>query len=665
MQTRAKEIPMKNVRRTDVPEPEPIHEGLDALVDSWIGRWKSRKVHSNRLWERAQTCQRAYNSEIKELHPNALRVQLNEKHLELRRLGNRWAESFEAALPVIVGAAKHTLKIEPYCSQMMGALALAGATLTEMATGEGKTLTIALAAVAAGWSGRPVHIITANDYLAQRDAKTLHALYEYCGLTVASVTSQMKSEERRAAYRASVVYCTGKELVADFLRDRILLGDFAYAPRRNVEAMKGYISQRLAVLRGIHIAFVDEADNQLIDEAVTPLIISRSDENSNIEVSTLAAYRVANTILEESDYQLNLRHKEVRMNDSAREKISEWCADKDGMLGASEWMIDLVKTALQAKHFFVRGKQYVVQEDALVIVDEFTGRLMPGRSWRLGLHQAVEAKEKLDISMPSETLARLSFQRFYRLFRHLAGITGTAREAALEFWRVYRLPFIVVPRHKPNKRVDNPPYIYATDTAKRNALVEEVIRVSLEGRPVLVGTRSVAVSEQIAEMLRTQNIDCMILNAARHADEAQIISMAGREGLVTIATNMAGRGTDILIDKRVEKLGGLHVVLSEPHESPRVDRQLMGRAGRQGELGTTSLYVSTEDEVIQRSLSKFVNKYYAFRYRHNVNKPGRGKRMLKSAQRKAERKGLIRRMIVLRQDAEMGKQLMNRSLDRI
>lgn len=648
---------MRDVRRTDVPAPEATPAGLDAWADRWVGRWKSRRIYSKRLWEQAGRCEAAYQAEFQGMVANQLRRHLHQSQMDLRRLGNRWASGFEEVLPAVVAAARHALGIEPYRTQIMGALALSRSSLTEMATGEGKTLTIALAAVAAGWSGRPVHIITANDYLASRDAKNLHAFYEFCGLNVASVSSEMGPEERRRAYRASVVYCTGKELVADFLRDRILLGDKSYAPLRSIGRLRHSIRQTQTVLQGIHTAFVDEADNQLIDEAVTPLIISRPDEGQQIETATLAAHRLAASFLPGEDYNLDERKKDISLTEVGRTRVQRWTESQEGLLSAPSWVSDLVVTALQARHFFIKGKQYVVIESQIVIVDEFTGRQMPGRSWRLGLHQAVEAKEQLEISMPSETMARLSFQRFYRLFRHLSGITGTAREAAEEFWRIYRLPLIEVPRHRPNQRVDLPTRAFSCVDEKMDALVSEVERVRGEGRPVLLGTRSVATSEQLAELLERRKVSCRVLNAARDEDEAVIIAMAGRAGCVTIATNMAGRGTDILIDRAVARAGGLHVIVSEPHESRRVDRQLMGRAGRQGEPGSTVRFVSMEDEVVQRYLPHFVlvllRSLKCWRF------------AMRWAQRKAERMSRNRRLIVLISDEKMGKQLMGRSLDRI
>lgn len=648
---------MRDVQRTDIPELDPIPEGLDAWVDSWLGRWHSRSIFSKQLWQVAGSCESKYRAEILDLNESALRKSLHTQHNELRRLGNRWAEGFEEALPALAGAARRSLGIEPYRTQLMGALALARGTLAEMATGEGKTLTIALAAAAAGWSGRPVHVITANDYLAKRDAENLAVFYRFCGLSVAAIEADMDPLARRTAYQASVVYCTGKELVADFLRDRILLGDHAEASLRSVARLSGGLAATRSVLRGIHTAFVDEADNQLIDEAVTPLIISRQVENGNIRDATLGAYRVAASFLPGEDYSLNDRQKDIELTKQGREKVDKWCGEQEGLLAAKSWMADLIVTALQARHYFNEGSQYVIDEGKLVIVDEFTGRKMPGRSWRLGLHQAVEAKESLEISTPSETLARLSFQRFYRLFRHLSGISGTAREAAIEFWRIYRLPFIEVPRHRPNMRVDEPLLLFPTEQSKRDAIVQQVVDLKSSERPILVGTRSIASSERIAQELRHRGVDCHILNAVRHSEEASIIAMAGHARRVTIATNMAGRGTDIKIDRKTAEAGGLHVIVCELHESKRVDRQLMGRAGRQGDPGTTARFASEEDELFLRYLPGWLRVPMTF--------IGLNRIAFNWAQLKAERKSRNQRLIVLRQDSEMSERLMNRNLDRI
>lgn len=660
------ELPMRDVRRTEVPSPPEVPKGLDAIVNKCIGSYRSKKRHSRELWEAAGRCQASYQ-EIRGIPDKELRAKVRYHHAHVRRLGGRWKEGFDDALPVLVELARRSFGLEAYRNQMMGAMALARGAQVEMATGEGKTLTIALAAAAAGWSGRPLHVVTANDYLARRDAEELQVFYKACGLHSAAIQVDMKPHERREVYEAPIVYCTGKELVADLLRDRILLGNFADPARRNVLRLSGYTpTQQHTVLRGIYTAFVDEADNQLIDEAVTPLIISRKDENSLIEEASERSEELAASLLPGEHYELNNRYREARLIEAGMARVAEWCENQTGFLSAKDWMCDLVNQALQARHYFLKDKQYVIVDGKIVIVDEFTGRPMPGRSWRLGLHQAVEAKEQLEVSKPSETLARLSFQRFYRLFRHLSGITGTAAESRHEFWGVYALPFVEVPRHRPNQRRDATPCFFSDEAAKWRAIVEEIKLLHAKERPVLVGTRSVAASEHLARLLEQENLTCSILNAVRHEQEAAIIRLAGAECSVTIATNMAGRGTDIRLAGRVVKIGGLHVILSEGHESGRVDRQLMGRAGRQGDPGSTSRYVSIEDELIQRFSLRPVREITHFWLRSGL--PGAqfcARMCFRWAQFRAEGKSLRQRMSVMRQDAEMSKKLMVSTIDKI
>lgn len=666
MKYAASELPMRDVRRTEVPSPPEVPKGLDAVVNNVIGRYRSRKRNSRELWVAAGRCQLAFH-EVRGISDKELKAKVRAHQAIIRRLGGRWQEGFDEALPVLVEQARRSLGLEAYRTQMMGAMALARGTLVEMATGEGKTLTIALAAAAAGWSGRPLHVVTANDYLARRDAEELQVFYKACGLHAAAIQVDMQPHERREVYEAPIVYCTGKELVADFLRDRILLGNFADPVRRNAMRLSGYTpTQQHTVLRGIYTAFVDEADNQLIDEAVTPLIISRKDENALIEEASERAGELAATLLPGEHYELNNRYREARLIEAGRARVAEWCERQTGFLSATDWMCDMVNQALQARHYFLKDKQYVIVDGKIVIVDEFTGRPMPGRSWRLGLHQAVEAKERLEVSKPAETLARLSFQRFYRLFRHLSGITGTARESRHEFWGVYALPFIEVPRHRPNQRRDAAPRFFGDETAKWRAIVAEIKAMHALGRAVLVGTRSVAASEHLARLLEKEKLGCSILNAVRHEHEAAIIRLAGAESSITIATNMAGRGTDIRLAGKVVKLGGLHVILSEGHESRRVDRQLMGRAGRQGDPGSTSCYVSLEDELIQRFSLRPISALTDFWLGSGL--PGAtivARFCFRRAQSRAEKKSLRQRILVMRQDAEMSKKLMVGTLDKI
>lgn len=651
--------PRVEARRTEIPHLEEVPQGFDGLVHDAIGRWKSRRGQSRRLWELSESIE-ARVDDLRKVSERQLRSLMHKQRLAVRRSGARWSEELPASLPLVVEAARRTVGLRAYRTQIMGALSIGEGFLAEMGTGEGKTLTIALAAAVGAWTGRPCHVITANDYLAVRDSEQFGLFFNLCGLQTASVTGEIEGEERGQRYLADVVYCTGKELVADFLRDQIILGPLADSTRRAALRLSGRLVRPIpTVLRGLHIAIVDEADNQLIDEAVTPLIISRKEENEVLREACSEAEKCAATLLPGEDYELNERHKDIRLLEAGRQRIREWCRGKNGFLSAVDWMSDLVSQSLQARHFFLRDKQYVMVEGKVVIVDEFTGRLMPGRSWRLGLHQAVEAKEEAELSSPSETLARLSFQKFYRFFPHLAGITGTGRESAREFWRLYQLPLVEVPRHRPDVRRDWPSRFFHRESDKWEAVIDEIAAIHGEGRPILIGTRSVSASEHLASLLSKREMVYSLLNAVRNNQEAAIIAEAGEKGAITIATNMAGRGTDVMIKNSVRELGGLHVMLTEAHESGRIDRQLRGRAGRQGDPGTTRLFVSFEDELIQRFLDP-VSTWLVERW-IRAGLPGQNwilRGAAAWAQWRAERKSRRQRFMVMRQDAEMAKSII-------
>jgi preprotein translocase subunit SecA len=651
--------PSADARRTEVKIPEKVVLGLDGLVCDSQGKWKGRSAISRQIWEQAGILH-AEAMELDELAPGQLKNRLREARMAVRRQGTNWRKELHNVLPIVVEAARRTTGLRAYRTQVAGALGIGECSLVEMATGEGKTLTIALAAAVAGWSGKPCHVITANDYLASRDARNLARFYELCGLSVGAVTAQEQGQDRRQQYLASVVYTTGKELVADFLRDQLALGDLSAARRRAVTRLRGFTTgENMTVLRGLSTAIIDEVDNQLIDEAVTPLIISRHQENEVLSAACFAAERYAAGLLPGEDYSINERHREIELMDSGREKVHACCEGQKGFLGARAWMVDLVIRALEARHFYLNGKQYVMMDGKVVIVDEFTGRLMPGRSWRLGVHQAVEAKEASEPTPPSETLARLSFQRFYRFFDHLSGITGTGQEAKAEFWRIYALPFVEIPRHKPNQRKDLSPALFRDSSDKWKAIIDEIQKHHEVGRPVLIGTRNVAASEQLADRLRSCNLAFELLNAVRQDMEAAIIARAGEEGSITIATNMAGRGTDILLGHGVAAKGGLHVIVSEGHSSGRIDRQLRGRAARQGDPGSTRLYAAWDDEIIQRNLPKPLMPL--FRPWIVGGLPG-WRLLLRSAlalsQRAAEKQARRQRFMVLRQDDEVAKSVI-------
>ncbi len=660
-------VPTIDVRRTEVPRPEKLPGGLDSLAHRAQGRWRSRGRFRRECWQEAGRIEREA-AELGNLSDADLQQRLALHRMEVRRSGGKPGVA-EAALPIVCELAVRTLGLRPYRVQIMGALGLARGRLVEMATGEGKTLTIALAAAISGWVGRPVHIVTANDYLAKRDADGLRRFYTACRLTVAAVTANLETSERREVYRADLVYTTSKELVADFLRDRLVLGAMADAGRRTVRRLLsgGEIDDRV-VLRGLHTAIVDEADNQLIDEAVTPLIISRAQDDAAMLTVCKRADEVAGTLVAGEDYSIEQRYKEIRLLDAGRKRIAEFCAaEPAGRFNQPVWMGIMVTQALQARHFFLRDKQYVVVDGKVVIVDESTGRLMPGRTWRLGLHQAVEAKEGVELTPPNESLARLSFQRFFRLFRRLSGITGTASEAAGEFWRIYGLPYLSIPPHRPNQRKEWAPRYFATSAEKWAAIVQEIVHLHEQERPVLIGTRSVAASEHLGGLLAAKGLSHTLLNAVRHQEEAGIIHLAGESGALTVATNMAGRGTDIRLGPGVAGRGGLHVILTELHESKRIDRQLRGRAGRQGDPGSTRVFVSLEDDLVIRFLPKFlvrILKNLLVRRGLSATKPVAW--ITRRAQRSAEKYAYRQRRLVMEQDQQLSESLIpGQTIDQI
>ncbi len=599
-------VPTHDYRRTAYRVPRRSLKGLDAAVNDLIGLYHRRGAVFAQLEKDALEVER-YTAETTALSTRDLHRRLMEYRETFRRGGR---ESEVCLLPALAGireVSARELGMRPFPVQIIGVLALHRGFLAEMATGEGKTLTAGLAAVLAGWTKRPCHVVTVNDYLVERDAERLGKLYEYCGVRVGCVTGAMPPEERQKGHACDVTYTTSKELLADFLRDRLRVGSLHHPTRRLVGRLLGSPAATLngLVMRGLHTAIVDEADSILIDEAVTPLIISATHENPLLKEAGQTAQKIVAGLRDGEHYRKNLRFKEIELTEAGVKHVADTSASLPGVWRGGARRLELAIQALVAREFFHRDRQYIIEKGKVVIVDEFTGRPMPQRTWREGMHQAIEAKEGLEISDPSETIARLSFQRFFRCFHKLAGMTGTAREAAREFWQVYQLAVIAIPTNRPCVREQWPDRVFATEEDKWAAVADEIARVHKTGRPLLIGTRSVAASERLATLLADRELQCSILNAVRLNEEAAIIAMAGEAGRITIATNMAGRGTDIFLGRGIAALGGLHVVATERHESGRVDRQLFGRSARQGDPGSAQAFVSIEDELIRRHLRPF------------------------------------------------------------
>ncbi len=645
--------PTTEILRTRLMPPPPLHRGLDGWVHQGIGWWRRRMFRRPDFAAQAERLH-AEHATLAGLSEKALQGRLETHRRAVRRHRHDGVEAAAAALPAVAEAARRELGLDPYAVQFRGALALLHGAMTEMATGEGKTLTIALAAAPLGWTQLPVHILTANDYLARRDALHLTRFYARCGLETGHVLASMNGPERSENHAAGIVYTTGKELLADFLRDRLIFGRWQDAGRRIARRHFGQPMPAIerTVLRGLHHVIVDEADNQLIDEAVTPLIISRQVENQTLAEAVRAAHRLASKLEEKADYTLDARKRRAELTEAGSARIGrEITADDGTAMNHPHWRRELIETALQAAHFFHRDKHYVVDDGVIVIVDEFTGRLMPGRQWKQGLHQAIEVKEGVTVTLPTEAITQLSFQSFFRFLPRVSGITGTARECAREIWAVHRRPFCVIPRHLPSRFRAGRPQVFARAEEKWTAIVATIAATHATGRPILVGTRSIAASEELAERLRARGIPFNLLNAVRHQGEALIIEQAGRCGTVTIATNMAGRGTDIRPGSDAAALGGLLVIATEPHRSGRIDRQLFGRTARQGDPGEGRLFISCDDELMKDFLPTVVRP--VLRTLISLRCPGAwviGLAACRWAQHRAERSSYRQRLAVLQQD---------------
>ena len=464
--------------------------------------------------------------------------------------------------------------------QIIGGVVLHKGNVAEMKTGEGKTLVCTLPVILNALTGKGTHIITVNDYLAARDSEWMKPLYEFCGLSVGCVVHDISAEERQKAYQCDITYGTNNEFGFDYLRDNM-------AQR-----------QEDLVQRELHFAIVDEVDSILIDEARTPLIISAPEEESTEKYIVYS--RLVPRLKENEDYNVDIRTKTVSLTEAGIGKIEKWTGVSHLFTEKGFEEVHHVEQSLKAHVIFEKDKDYVVRDGEVLIVDEFTGRLMPGRRYSDGLHQALEAKENVQINRESKTLATITFQNYFRLYQKLAGMTGTAETEAEEFAKIYKLDTLVIPTNKPISRRDLTDKIFKTERGKFIALAREIKEIHQQGQPVLVGTVSIEKSEALSALLKKEGVPHEILNAKHHEREAEIVANAGQKGAVTIATNMAGRGTDIKINEAVKALGGLAVLGTERHESRRIDNQLRGRAGRQGDPGFTQFYIAMNDELVRR-----------------------------------------------------------------
>ena len=494
------------------------------------------------------------------------------------------------AFATVREASKRVLGLYPYHVQIVGGLALHYGNIAEMKTGEGKTLTETMPVYLNALEGKGVHVVTVNEYLAQRDSVDMGEVYRFLGLTVGLNTNEMSAAEKRAAYNCDVTYSTNNELGFDYLRDNMV------------------VYKEQMVQRPLNYAIVDEVDSILIDEARTPLIISGQAEQSTALYKRADYF--AKALKEKEDYVIDLESKTISLTEQGVDKAEE-VFHLDNMYDVENGpLIHHIDIALRANYIMLKDIDYVVQEDEVKIVDGFTGRIMEGRRYSDGLHQGIEAKENVPIQNESKTMATITFQNFFRMYNKLAGMTGTAKTEEQEFREIYDMDVIQIPTNRPVKRVDANDKIYPNLKTKFKAVANEIEERHSKGQPVLVGTVAVETSELLSQMLNERHIPHNVLNAKNHAKEAEIVAQAGQPGAVTIATNMAGRGTDIKLGPGVKELGGLAVIGTERHESRRIDDQLRGRSGRQGDPGFSRFYLSLEDDLMKRFGSERVKQIW-------------------------------------------------------
>jgi len=520
----------------------------------------------------------AFEPEMENLSEENLKNKTYEFRKRLAE-GENLDDLLPEAFAVVREASKRILGMRHYDVQLMGGIVLHEGKIAEMKTGEGKTLVATLPAYLNALSGNGVHIVTVNDYLAKRDSEWMGQLYRYLGLAVGLILHSSDYEERRAAYNSDITFGTNNEFGFDYLRDNMVLH-----PDHLVQ-------------RELNFAVVDEVDSILVDEARTPLIISGQGEKSTDMYYQFS--KVASRLIGGEDYQVDEKAHAVSITEAGVAKVEKMLGVDNLYENVHMDLVHHLNQALKAKALMKKEKDYVVLDGQVVIVDEFTGRLMEGRRYSDGLHQAIEAKEGVKIENESQTLASITFQNYFRMYKKLSGMTGTAKTEEDEFIQIYGLEVVCIPTNKPMVREDHPDAIYKTEKGKFRAVVDEVAEMHQNGRPVLVGTVSIEKSEILSDMLKKKGVTHSVLNAKYHEKEAEIVKNAGQKGAVTIATNMAGRGTDIVLGEGVDKLGGLHIVGTERHESRRIDNQLRGRSGRQGDPGSSRFYLSLEDDLMR------------------------------------------------------------------
>lgn len=577
--------------------PRALDKTMRLLAGGFLHTLRLRKGLWNSIVSRVDsygaTFEKMSEKELREA-ATQLRARLHEEGFRDKLVANVFA--------LVREIAGRTLGMRHYDCQLIGGWALLQGNVIEMETGEGKTVAATLAAGTAALAGVPVHVITVNDYLASRDAEWMGVIYKALGLTVGCVTHGSDPVARRAAYQCDITYCTNKEIVFDYLRDKIILGNRVNPLSLQTEYLYGEEARvKRLMLRGLHFAIIDEADSILIDEARTPLIISNMVGSKDSNCLMEQAMTVANNLKNGVDYNIQTDLRKIELTEIGKLHICELTEPFDLPWKSAIRREEVVRQALIALHLFRRDEHYLVRDGKVQIIDEFTGRVMPDRSWEQGLHQLIEIKEGCRVTQQRETLMRISYQRFFRRYLQLAGMTGTALEVKKELESVYGLSVVRIPTNRALKRICCPDRIFPTLEDKWQAVVDRVKQLHSKGRPVLIGTRSVVASEHLSRLFSESGLAHQVLNAKQDKEEANIIARAGEPRCITIATNMAGRGTDIKLASGVAQRRGLHVILTERHEAARIDRQLAGRCGRQGDPGSYEALLSIKDPLLEGS----------------------------------------------------------------
>jgi len=613
-----------------------------------------RRLSYQRLKEVARQVNHA-GARLTSLDDNTLLDELASlRYLFLRQgLAQRLVVS---AFALIREMSSRTLAMKHHDVQIMGAWAMFHGAIAEMETGEGKTLTATLTAATAALAGIPVHVITVNDYLAHRDASTVNALYRAINISVGCATQRNNDDERREAYRCDVVYCTNQQLAFDYLRDQLRLN----AGRDRLSHLVDKLAPQASIsvglfLRGLCFAIVDEADSILVDGAITPLIIANEAQQREEELTYRRAFALSRTMTDSQDFTVCHKTRTVTMTERGLKKIRVLTSSLDGSWPAARWRDELVKTAIEAQHLYQRDEHYLVRDGSVEIIDQSTGRTLPDRAWQRGLHQMIELKENCSLTVQREPLAKLTYQAFFRRYLRLCGMSGTVREVGRELRTIYGLRTVTIPTHRLCLRRNHGTQVYSSRLAKYRVLLSRVRELHAIGRPVLIGTRSVDDSELISAIFSKAGLPHRVLNARQDKEEAIVIAKAGEKGAITVATNMAGRGTDIKLGAGVAALGGMHVICVEMNDAKRIDRQLHGRCARQGDPGSVETLLSLEDRNAALFLSLRMRKWLGLAMEQERLPSWIARHLMRLAQVVVERRHAKQRRNLLKSEENMQK----------